>query len=88
MKPQDVADFGPNAYDEGARAVQAMTEAMIRRGPIHLTEDLAATKWAFPAFNLVLIALLFGLAERYGITPTRAAGNLGQEISTITPPPG
>jgi hypothetical protein len=88
MKPQDVAGFGPNAYDEGARAVQAMTEAMIRRGPIHLTEDLAATKRAFPAFNLVLIALVFELAERYGITPTRAAGNLGQEISTITPRPG
>lgn len=65
-----------------------MTEAMMRPGPIDLPEDLATTKRAFPAFNIALIALLFELAVRYGITPTRAAGNLGQEISTIIPRPG
>lgn len=87
MKPQDMAGFGPEAYDDGARAIQLMTEAMTRRGRIHLPEDLAATERVFPAFNTALVALLFDLAERYGISPTRAAGNLGQEISTITPQP-
>lgn len=87
MKPQDVTGFGPTAYDDGATAIQLMTEAMTRRGPIQLPEDLADTKRVFPAFNVVLVALLFDLAKRYEISPTRAAGNLGQEISTITPQP-
>jgi hypothetical protein len=85
MKPEDVAGFGREAYDDGARAVQLMTEAMIRRGPINLPEDLASANRVFLAFSAVLVALLFDLAERYGISPTRAAGNLGQEISTIIP---
>ena len=85
MKPEDAAGFGPEAYDDGARAIQLMTEAMIRRGPINRPEDLASANRLFLAFNAVLVALLFHLAERYGISPPRAAGNLGQEISTITP---
>jgi hypothetical protein len=85
MKSQDVAGFGSQAYDDGARAIQLLTDAMTRRGSLRLPEDLASAEKVYPAFNAALIALLFDLAERYGISPTRAAGNLGQEISTITP---
>lgn len=87
MQSHDAGGFGPVAYDDGARAIRHMTEAMTRHGRIHLPEDLADTNRVFPAFNVALVAMLFELAERYGISPTRAAGNLGQEISTIVPRP-
>lgn len=86
-KSEDLAGFGPSAYEDGALAVRLMAEAMDRRGPIDFPVDLS-TKRVFLAFNAVLVALLFDLAERYGISPTRAAGNLGQEISTIRPKRG
>lgn len=87
MKPRDLGGFGPEAYDDGARVTQLMTEAMIRSGPLRLPDDLRSTRRILLAFNATLVALLFDLAERYGISPTRAAGNLGQEISTINPKP-
>jgi hypothetical protein len=85
MRTHDVAGFGPQAYDDGSRAVQCMAEAMIQQGAINLPDDLAAPRRILLAFNAALVALLFELAERYEIPQTRAVGNLGQEISTIVP---
>lgn len=85
IKSDDLADLGPEAYEDGARAIQLMTEAMIRNDTMNFVEVLPTSKRLVLAFTAALIALLFGLASRYEIPPARAAANLGQEISTIRP---
>lgn len=84
IKSDDLATLGPEAYEDGARAIHLVTDAMIRNGPLSL-EEFQTSKRVLLAFTAVLIALLFELAEMYGIPPARAAAQLGLEISTITP---
>ncbi len=81
----DAAGLGSTAYEDGAHAIRLMTEAMAGNRSGNFLEELQTSRRLHLAFNAVLIALLFELAGRYGIPPSRAAARLGQEISTITP---
>jgi hypothetical protein len=85
MRHDDIAGLGSEAYDDGTRAVQLMADAMVSRGRLNLLEEFQTSQRVLLAFNAVLIALLFELANRYGIAPSKAANQLGREISTITP---
>lgn len=84
LRADDAAGLGAVAYDDGVRGIRLMVDAMARHGPIAFP-DLASAKLLLPAYNAVLLALLFELARQYGIAPARAAGQLGQEIGTINP---
>lgn len=84
MRSDDIAGLGARAYDDGVRAAQLMADAMISRGTLDLLEELETSQRVLLAFNAVLFALLFILADRYEIAPSAAANQLGREISTIT----
>lgn len=84
MRPDDIAGLGARAYDDGVRAVQLMAEAMVSRGTLNPLEELQTSKRVLLAFNAVILALLFILADRYEIAPSSAANQLGREILTIT----
>lgn len=85
VRSADLAGFGHRAYDDGSRAIELMTEAMVQRGSIRFLDEFETVERTYLALNAFLIALLLSLAGKYGIPPSRAAAQLGQEISTIIP---
>lgn len=85
LKPTDLAGYGERAYDDGAKAVVLMANAMVANAPVVWSTEFESPKDLILAFNAVLLALLVGLAGRYRRPWEWAALQLTKEITTVTP---
>lgn len=85
LKPADLAGFGQQAYEDGAKAVVLLTDAMVGSGHVDWSAHFGEPKDVIIAFIAVLFALLVSLATRYRKPWEWAALQLCREINTVTP---
>lgn len=85
LKARDLAGFGQEAYADSSRATMLIVNAMLSTGQVEWSRELETAKRVVLAFNVMLLALIVRLAERYRQAPSWAATQLVKEITTVRP---